>query len=85
MAGRLRLPVSLIGTVAVTGFVFVRSGIDLAPSSIRVDTNRGKTLVALREGRAANAAVIEREGGLSIRGNNYITIPRSVRSLTSRA
>ncbi len=86
MAGRLRLLVSLIliGTIAVTGFVYGRSGIDLAPLPIRVDASRGETLVALREGRAAHAAVIEREGGLSIRVNNNYTLGSSHAAIAER-
>jgi len=86
MAGRLRLTVGLIlvGAVAATGFVYARSGIDLTPSPVRVDASRGETLVALREGRAAHAAVIERDGGLSIRVNNYYTLGSTHAAIAER-
>lgn len=86
MAGRLRLPVSLIlvGAVAAAGFVYARSGVDLMPSPVRVDSSRGETLVALREGRAAHAAVIERDGGLSIRVNNYYTLGSTHAAIVER-
>ncbi len=49
-----------------------------------MDASRGETLVALREGRAAHAAVIEREGGLSIRVNNYYTLGSTHAAIAER-
>ncbi|AGA35210.1 Spermidine synthase [Thioalkalivibrio nitratireducens DSM 14787] len=67
-----------------TGFVYTRSGIDLTASPVRVDASHGETLVALREGHAAHAAVIEREDGLSIRANNYYTLGSTHAAIAER-
>ena len=52
--------------------------------TIRINPTRGETLVEIREGRAAHAAVIEREGNLAIRVNNYYTLGGSGAMIAER-
>ena len=70
--------------VVVMGVAYTRSGIELTPSPVRVNSSWGETLVALREGRAAHAAVIERDVGLSIRVNNYYTLGSTHAAIAER-
>ncbi|MGY6708470.1 MAG: fused MFS/spermidine synthase [Rhizobiaceae bacterium] len=52
--------------------------------TIRINTARGESLVEMREGRAAHAAVIERNGNLAIRVNNYYTLGGSGAMIAER-
>lgn len=74
MTGDLR-PHFQIATATCTSLI--AAWLVAAPPSletIRINPARGETLVEMREGRAAHAAVIERDGNLSIRVNNHYTL-----------
>ncbi|NMG39593.1 hypothetical protein GRZ55_10100 [Chelativorans sp. ZYF759] len=82
--GNIRLSVKAPGMLlAITAAIFV---VTVPPEleTIRINPMRGENLVEMREGRAAHTAVIEREGNLAIRVNNYYTLGGSGAMIAER-
>jgi len=76
----LKAPAVALSLVAALVLVSVAPALD----TIRINPARGETLVEMREGSAAHAAVIERDGNFAIRVNNYYTLGGSGAMIAER-
>lgn len=65
-----------VGAITLS-LVVLQTSISLRLPILPVSAERGETLIELREGRGAHVAVVEREGSLSIRVNQFYTLGSS--------